>query len=614
MGLGAAGLGLGLLLPLASLPWFAVGYWDKAEPIIIGFHLASALCTLAVLTAWIQAPTIVSPRVTHPYVLLPLALGLWSVVVAPLTPVPWLSISGVPQSGLGALWFLDSAALIACALLLVRHNHLWRGLTIIALSMVLITALVKAADWQSLHNGGLPALIFVAAYYGWLALPLPLLAWRTDSPKRHHQILAVILGLIIATASQTWTAPALVVITALALFIPAHRLPPRLGLAAVVVAALTPWIVLHGIPQVQRMASLRDRMEIQQLVQAALINDPAWIIGHGWGRTQEAFHIWMNQVHEQLWNPTWPFLTSDYFHSHNWQIESLYAAGIPGMVLMLAGFLSIPHHARPACRVPATAFALCVALFSGLWFPLSLWLPLAAMGLACIADQTNWHPRLPRSAAIILLAILASAQMAMAYQQWDLAHSITLARRDAAPWPQDFRGSDLEVAEAIRADADMLAHQPPQPTKVLTRLHAIEQRAEQTHTLQVLEVGLDIMARIHLSGDLAFAAAPGQETLWRHWLDLALRMAPQRNDLAVPLLTAMIAQNQLLPAAELATRLRRTNPHDPVGLHYSGLILMLAPDADTQDQGRHLLQQAISNGIERYIPLDFALKNQLGTP
>ena len=164
--LGAAGFILGLLLPLASIPCFALGYWDKAEPLIIGFHVAAALCTLSVLTAWCQAPESVSARTAHPYVLLPLLLGLWSVLTAPLTPLPWLSISGAPQSGLGALWFLDSAALTACALLLVHHDRLWQGLKVTAMVMVTATALLKTADRQSLHNGGTTILIFVAAYYG----------------------------------------------------------------------------------------------------------------------------------------------------------------------------------------------------------------------------------------------------------------------------------------------------------------------------------------------------------------------------------------------------------------------------------------------------------------
>jgi len=44
----ALALALALLLPFASLPVFALGYWDKAEPMVVWFHATAALTAFAV--------------------------------------------------------------------------------------------------------------------------------------------------------------------------------------------------------------------------------------------------------------------------------------------------------------------------------------------------------------------------------------------------------------------------------------------------------------------------------------------------------------------------------------------------------------------------------------
>lgn len=628
-------LAMGLLLPLASLPVFAFGYWDKAEPLIVLFHAGAALASLAVAVALLLQPHATLARITHPYVLLPLAVGLWSLVIAPTTRLPLLSILGAPQSGYGALWFFDGAAWCACALLVADHPRAWTWLTRLAVGIALVIAIIKGWDWWSLHHGGSHLLIFVAAYYGWLALALPLPTCRGE-PQRLVELVG--LGAVaggLAVASQSMTAVGLLIAAGVAAAIPtrwphlATRLTPRGGAALVAVAAGLPWLVLHTMPWLLEKESLRDRFLVHRLVQAHLKADPAaLVLGHGWGRTQDAFHTWLNVSGERLWSPTWTFLSSDYFHSHNWALEALHAAGLPGLALVLAGFVAIPVFARADCRPLATAFALAATLFHGVWFPLSLSVPLTAMALAGVADRIGLptRPALGRVALPVMLALaLVQAGAAAAL----LSHGLAIGAIRAAwqevpprpmPVPADFRGSDLAAAEAIRDQlADFAVRARTEPTApiaaaTLPMLAFIDARAPHTTTLLLLTTGLTAMTRIHVTGDLAFLAAPERMATWRRWLERSLALAPGRSDLAIPFLTAAIAQGRVEEAADVSANLLVTDLNDPVGLHYQGLIWILDAEPEHKAEGLRLVRAAIDNGLERFMPVDPAVKAAVGLP
>jgi len=635
--LGLVALALGLVLPLASLPPFALGFWDKAEPLVVGFHALSAVAALAVALALVAAPARTLGRIAHPYVLAPLALGLWSVAVAPLTALPLLSLLGPPQSGYGALWFLDTAVLIACARLVVRHRRVWRGLTLLALAMGAIVAALKAWDWISLTRDGSHLLIFVAAYYGWLALALPLLVRRglAAAPRLELALLGVALALAVVSRSLTILALLLggASLVALARLRPGWTgwLTPRLGAALVIPAALVPWLGLNFIPDLARSESLRDRLLVGRVMEAALRADPAPLFGHGWGRTQDALRGWFNVAGERLWDPGWIFFKSDYFHSHDWAIEAVYAAGLPGMLLMLVGFAVIPLHARAAHRVEATVLALALAVLSSLWFPLCLSVPLLALALAALADETSWvgwsSGRIAGRVVAVGVVMLALCQGAAALAL--LVHGGAIAATRAA-WqaippqavapPVDFRGSDLAAAEAIRDELVLFSHRAateplrPLAASVRAMLDFIDRRAATSQTVPLLETGLTALAQIQVTGELRFAATPDQEVMRWRWLDRFLRLAPGRSDLAIPTFTLWLARGQTEAALALADRLLAVQPNDPIGLHYRGLSLILRHDPASEEEGLRLLRAALEQGIERFIPIDPRVKTRLGFP
>lgn len=606
-------LAAALMLPLVSLPIFALGYWNKAEPLVVWFHATAALGALGIAISVWRSPATSLPRIAHPFVLLPLALGLYSVAAAPMTELPLLSLTGAPQSGFGALWFLDMAVYVACALLAAEHPGAWTLLKRGAMAIVFAVTVVKTWDALSLEHGGGHLLIFVAAYYGWLALALPLIV---EPGRRRELVLAFGLAALVALASRSMTAIALLGGMGIAWAVPPRwnaALPARLAAAVVALAALLPWVLLHGLPLALEKESLRDRFLVHRLVQAAMADDPAILaFGHGWGRTQDAFHTWLNVSGETLWNPKWTFLLSDYFHSHNWGLESLHALGVPGLVLMLAGFVAIPVFAKPERRLHATAFAVAITLFHGLWFQLCLSLPLMAMALAATADRTNFRPPVKAAAisagAIALMQIAASIALlvyGVALGDTRSAWMATLPR-DAAI-PSDFRGSDLAAAELIR---DTLAR-GGEGLPVASMLAFIDQRVDRTPTILLLTTGLGAMAQIHVTGELAYAAAPGQMVTWRRWLDRLLVLAPGRSDQAIAYFTALIAQGRMEAASDFAGQLLAADSNDPIGQYYRGVAML---SAGSRPQGLELIRRSIQGGMDRFIPVDPQLRTLLDLP
>lgn len=395
--------------------------------------------------------------------------------------------------------------------------------------------------------------------------------------------------------------------------------------ALTAIAAIAALAALQWVPPLLEKESLRDRHLVHELIEAALTADPAGMFrGHGWGRTQDAFHTWLNVSGERLWSPRWTFLFSDYFHSHSWALEALYSAGIPGVGLMLARFVAIPLFAAKERRPMALAFAVALALFHGLWFQLSLSLPVMAMAMAALAGDTRLGFRLPPRVGAGVAALLGMIAAMAAVALFSAGLSISRMRTTldhVPPLPvalaPDFRGSDLAFAELVRdqltAFADRAGYEPKEPiaTAIRALLQDIDQRVPATRDVMLLTTGLTAMTRIQVDGDLGFAAEDGQMAMWRRWLDRLLMMAPGRTDQAIPYFTAALARNRMDEVEEISAAMLSHDPGDPVGLYYHGLTLVVRPSPETKARGRALIREAIRNGMDRFMPIDPKLKSLL---
>ncbi len=618
---------LAIPIALGSLPPFRFGYWDKAEPMVVWLHLCGGLGSLALAGCAWKHPRLTVPYLTHPYVIAPLAVTLWSVLAAPFAPLSLLSLMGVPQSGLGALWFLDIAVLLACALIVRDCRLAWKLVCWEAAVVTLAVAAIKLVDHNK-YDLANTLLLYVEAYYGWLGVTLPVLVCPWPWARKDWPLVATILvaSLFSVYTSHSLTARALLgggaAFVLAARFIPLTQITKltssryaTTGLVAVV--ALIPPVILRILDGIVGSDSLRDRIHLQDMMVAAMTQSPSWVFGHGWGRVQDAFHANLNVTGESLWQPTWIFLSSDYFSSHNWLLDAAHAIGLPGAILQLAGFVVLPLYASPKARPVATALAMAYALIGAVWFQLSFSLPFFVLGMAVVAQPAGKGIALPKRLPWLALVLLASIQIGVASVLTDFGLAIGTVRRENAmgaptlhPWPTDPRGSDLEATEVLRdAFGDLAKAGRPRPEMVpaaRAMFATLAARIPETGTVQTITTGLGVMSTIHFSRELAWLEPelPGSQDLWRSWLDRLLALAPGRTDQAIPYLTYRATLGDLTSVADIVASILRHNPNDPVGLYFRGLVQVLNPDPSTKRLGIASLKASAAAGIERFMPLD----------
>ncbi len=620
---------LALPMVLGSLPLFRFGYWNKAEPMVVWLDLCAGLGALALARCVWAMPRVTLANLSHPYVLVPLAAALWSLVVAPFVSLPRLSLLGVPQSGLGALWFLDFAILIACGLMVRDCRVAWRLLCWAAAAVTLAVAGLKVFDRLS-SDLDHTLLLYVEAYYGWVGVALPVLARPWTWSRRDWPLAAMlaISSLTCVYASHSLTAwsiliggAVLVLASELSSIWPIRVVTRSAWGAAVLVGggALLPPIILRIAKPLIDSPSLMDRLHLQTMMLAGLFNSPSWLVGQGWGRVQDAFHANLNATGENLWQPTWIFLSSDYFSSHNWLLDTLHAVGLPGAILALAGFMVLPLYAAPAARPTATALALAYALIGAVWFQLCFSLPFFALGMAAVARPAKeTAPALPRKAAAWGLVLVAVPPFFAAAVLADFGLSMGTLRQEMArgtatdrPWPNDPRGSDLEAAEVIRDAFADFAKAGPRPNPAVVpaaraMMTTLAARIPESDTVQLITIGLGLQSYLYFSKELDWLVPylQGSRELWRVWLDRLLLLAPGRTDQAIAYLTDRAMAGDLIAVEQVVTAILGRDPRDPVGLYFRGLVLILGRDVAARPRAIESFRASAAAGIERFMPLD----------
>ena len=104
---------IGILSPwsiLFATPQLHIGYWGQVEGMIIFNHFVSALIALLLIRIGIIEKE-VRQYFVHPVVLLPLLIGIYSVISAFFQMLPALALYGSPQLGQGAFGYFSLSLL-----------------------------------------------------------------------------------------------------------------------------------------------------------------------------------------------------------------------------------------------------------------------------------------------------------------------------------------------------------------------------------------------------------------------------------------------------------------------------------------------------------------------
>lgn len=378
----------GLFIWVAALPPFHTGLWFLTEPVEVALYLSGALCAAAlVVLALCRVP--VGAVLRDPLVLLPILLGVVSILLSLFTAFPARSWFGPPQTGEGALWFVVLGLQIAVFRLAGAE---WlRGAAMGGAAFMLLLTLAgqplnSFPDYLAFVGIGL-----AIAVPGWAALGLGAICVVASASKG-----AILLAPVLAIAGLC-------------------RAPRR------TLCLLAPFAAMFAIDCLDMMPSAWSRTLLWRVSWNALASDPMiWLHGLGWGSFNDML---LNHRHVALaLDPTWEGgWWRGAWHSHNLIIEALLSVGIAGPILVLAPLVVA---AGRSIGLRAGLWA-ALAAVSAIWMPTPHALPFVALAFASVGRTDAGHGLSPRwtvalmflPAVWLLFAALLALSMAISAER-----------------------------------------------------------------------------------------------------------------------------------------------------------------------------------------------------
>ncbi|WP_193771479.1 hypothetical protein, partial [Candidatus Magnetaquicoccus inordinatus] len=304
--------------------------------------------------------------------------------------------------------------------------------------------------------------------------------------------------------------------------------------------------------------------------------------------------------------------------------EALHASGLIGLLLFIllciAPILFVPGR----WLAVASAWSIAQSTLLGLWFPLPLSLPLQAVALASVTGNAQGLPcqrgcRMLQSvvylvlSALLMLLAAISLYHGQTWQRWQLAVEAGNPSAVSSACAPGIRGDDLALARLLRGRLAAYekmsdAEQQQQHQPALQELaRCLVERIPHTHTPLLIFTGLTLMAERHVTQQLHWAALPMLDLpTWQHWINLSLQKAPMRSDQAIPWLSHLAVSGQWETLRQQLTVLLQRQPEDAVGHYFLGILQLTRGE---KEAGIGSLRRAIAGGVERFLPIDEAIRN-----
>ena len=634
-----------------ALPPFYSGIWVQVEGAMPWLHGLSAVAAVGSASMAAGGDARAIRALKHPLVLIPAAIFALAVVLLPAATLPALSMFGAPEHGFGALAYLDLAALTAAAFITLaeaRWRRLVLGATFIAVAgAFVLDALFRAeATWAPFFFGDYLAFyaVFVFAILGVLA-----------RDRAIFIALAAVLGVILAILSSNKTAflgigGALVllplfwrdrsVLRAISLSL---LMPIVVGIAIVLVGStwteafrgeLLRTSGLGPLPTlvVDSWASIWSRAMLIVVGTQSLIDAP-WriLVGIGWGHYNEALlanlPIVEGRLHEYIGTSQtyWDAIRRVDFHSHNQYFEALLSSGVVAAALVMAYGAAIVATAPPERRRLAVFITLLLVTLQSFWFQMPHTLPVMAIALVMLVGipaGKNVPPPSRMRRIFPIAGLAAGCVLAVAGVLAGLASANIAAERadiDRIVKSGDGRPAERRFVAGLREiyDTTLIQH-----AYVLTKneTNAAAQdvlraylAAAMAHggpeTLKLSISGANVLSGIVFTRPQFQARFGSQEADFRISIERLIRRAPRRSDIAIPYFNHLLATGREPEALELANLVLARHANDPVGLWFSGIVLL--GKEGTSVAGIRNLKQSLVFGIRNLMPVDPSLVHEI---
>lgn len=624
----STGLGLANGLIVLAHPLFALGVWDDTQIMGVGLFAAAALCLLGVAVS-ARHSRLARRAALHPATLAPLCLALWSLCVAPLADKPWRSVLGTAQNGQGILWYVALSAFIAAALMVRPARCLWPAILTVAAGTSLVAALLglQGLTWfyPSLVEWGLAPTVRLLQFNEYLAYPAlglgvaALARWQEGKRKGAPALAFVAVILLLVSRNRTaWLALPILFLGCLWLsaWLAEWRHSAAVLGAGAILAGLLPTalIFLAGSEAPALLHPLWSRGLILQTLLPSLSDGAGHIVaGHGWGAVPDEMirNLPASGVH--FYEAEWGGLDRDIFHSHNAMIEAMLSAGLPAaaMALLLPAAILVGC-ARNRLWL-AGAFALSWATIDAFWFMVPANLPLIALASAAVIGTPrpyrHGNPSFLAGVAAGLALACAAAATTIAVQSAQesrLIAALTLPATTDAALPLDLRDDGHALATILAAAQGAF---PP-------GLRQEAERCAEAHGSPLLSMALVNAISVQAFAPPDFPQAwrdpDALSSTWKRQVQRLLRQAPRRLDVLVPYLNWLLVNQREGEFAAMIAYAKAIDDQHPVVLWFEGAALLQAPNPVLRASGLQSMRKALERGLERFMPIDEAVKKALG--
>ncbi|MDD9907888.1 MAG: hypothetical protein OXT06_30290 [Rhodospirillaceae bacterium] len=628
-----------LLAPFGALPPFDTGYYGLVSASIQWIHVCAGLGAALLAIGILFAPQLSLPAALNPASTAIAAFAILTAIPLIYADHAGLVLLGSPQSGKGVIWFLDAAIYIALAWVIRDCRP--------ALALVFLTALLTTAAIMGLRlyiNYSETELLLPGGdSYAYLGLLLPFLTrFVGPGPLHRYAVVAawvVSAGSIAVSGNRAAIAVFVVFATAYGL----TRWKPAVSawlrhigfwtaLVPIAAGILAIAYLVVSVDSRGTFDSIDSRILIAEIGIAAQLEAAPmqWAIGHGWGHTQGAFYRSLTDSSVNLLDNRWDFLWRDIFHSHNIALELIYETGLFGFATFAALLAALIAYSALADRTAATFFAAGYVLMNSVWFEFAHTVPMLAMAVFALLPANSmtvskW--RVQRGLGLAMVATIAFGCLAAsaALNRFDgqvkpfTMEEDILVRPDfpTERFPNDPRGDDFiraavyrQVTRSIETVAQSNAGSITPAEAVTEILDDIATRLDTTMDPELILVGLVIFNDAYFRQDRPWMKpiVAGRDALWHRLATRHLTLAPKRTDVLVVYLSWLVTQKRFRDAGTLITTMLRTDPSDPVGLYFKGVVETNDPSPATKKTGLQNIARAVDEGVERFLEIPQWLK------
>lgn len=622
-----------------------------------------ALAALALLLLSASQSALVRQAVSHPISLIPILIGLWSLLVAPFQPIPWLTVFGITETGEGALLYIGLGVITAATWIGFHHGYAQRWIAVSAtIAALILTGLTIGRSW-----GVPPYLVpyFYPDYIAFLGIFLFAL-WAGQGSFRNQKLsflIGALLGLSLIFVSENRAAKYLMILIIPSVLVAWQARPwfPQITLFSalrknwrliisiavifVPVALTLSLVYLSGPEGFLGTGALSSRYYLLEVLLNLVDHRPeTLLIGQGWGSfgDHQAAYLPTDSVRlldEGTEGLQWEGIWRHHFHSHNQLAEAVIGGGLIAAGLVLAYYVAIFRSARQNLPRIAAIFALMFCAVNAAWFQMPvLWVfqPLAIAALmprleiyGLENDKTTPNPdksRFHRITAKITptaLVLIMLAQAGVAISIRDTALNIGPLNYPELTEPgqcedvyYDYHRGGWHLTKILRQYSAFLkehVRENPDTTlddKTARRLQYFYCLIDRYESEGRASIRLQLVGLISYS-DIAFELLDRFEDpdkvrplldQWQSRLLSFLERAPTRIDQAAPYLLWAFNHGDDQAMAAVLSHIREQDPFNPVYLWFDGLRKLKRDD--TTQRGLEQLRRALDKGILRTLPID----------